>query len=54
MVHLEGVDLLADLRIDLPIAIPDHKMSVAIWNCHFLPVDVSSYVELPFLTIRCQ
>ena len=46
MVHLEGVDQLADLRIDLPIAILDHKMSVAMWNCHCWPLDVSAGVCL--------
>ena len=29
-------------------------MSVAMWNCHSWPVDVSSNVKLPFLTSRCQ
>ena len=29
-------------------------MSVAMWNCHSWPLDVSSNVKLPFLTTRCQ
>ena len=29
-------------------------MSVAIWNCHSLSLDVSSNMKLPFLTTTCQ
>ena len=29
-------------------------MSVAMWNCHCWPLDVSSNVKLPFLSTRCQ
>ena len=29
-------------------------MSVAMWNCHYWPLDVSSKVKLTCLTIRCQ
>ena len=29
-------------------------MSVAVWNCHSWPLDVSSSVKLPVLTTRCQ
>ena len=29
-------------------------MSVAMWNCHSWPLDVSSNVKLPFLTTRCK
>ena len=29
-------------------------MSVAMWNCHSWPLDVSSNMKLTFLTTRCQ
>ena len=29
-------------------------MSVVMWNCHSWPLDISSNVKLPCLTIRCQ
>ena len=29
-------------------------MWVAMWNCHSWPLDVSSNVKLPYLTVRCQ
>ena len=29
-------------------------MSVAMWNCHSWPLEVSSNVEWPFLTARCK
>ena len=29
-------------------------MSVAVWNCHSWPLDISSSVKLPVLTTRCQ
>ena len=29
-------------------------MSVAMWNCHYWLLDISSNVQLPFLTTRCQ
>ena len=49
-----GVYPLADLGVDLLIAILDHKMSVAMWNCHSWPLDVSCSMKLPLLTTRCQ
>ena len=40
--------------IVLEIAILDHLMSVAMWNCHSWPPVVCNYVKLPFLTSKCQ
>ena len=36
------------------LTIFDYEMSVAMWNCHSWPLDVSSNVKLSFLTTRCQ
>ena len=48
------VDLPEDLGVDLLIAILDHLMSVAMWNCHSWWLDISSNVKLPFLMTRYQ
>ena len=46
----EGVDLLADL----PIAILDQYMAVAMWNCHSGPLDVSTGGSIGQCRFICQ
>ena len=43
----------SNVSSNVKLLIPDHKTSVAVWNCHSWQLDVSSSVKLLFLSTRC-